>query len=319
VAEALRAQGDREVRIHDVDAELLGSLRDDRPDCVIPLLHGASGEDGALREVLEALGLAYVGSRPTACRVAFDKMLAKARVTQAGIDTPPAVALPHPIFRDLGATPVLQALVGRIGLPLVVKPTRGGSALGVSTVADRAALPVAMVGAFAYGEEAMLEAYVAGTEVAVTVIEDAEGHVRALPVVEIRPDGGLYDYASRYTAGTTEFFAPARLPQDVTAQCELVPLVVHEEVGLRHLSRTDLIVRSDGRVAFLEVNVAPGCTETSLLPQAVEAGMAFVPGAPFYADRADPRTLRLSFVTATSEQIERGMAMLAQVVRAAIV
>lgn len=271
VAEALRAHSDREVRIHDVDAELLGTLRHERPDCVIPLLHGASGEDGALREVLEALGLAYVGSRPTACRVAFDKVLAKARVAQAGISTPPAVALPHPIFRDLGAAPVLRALVGRIGLPLVTKPTRGGSALGVSTVAESSDLPVAMVGAFAYGDEAMLEAYVAGTEVALAVIEDAEGRVHALPAVEIRPDGGLYDYASRYTAGTTEFFVPARLPEEVAAECARVALVVHEQLGLRHLSRTDLIVRPGGQVEFLEVNVAPGCTETSLLPQAVEA------------------------------------------------
>jgi D-alanine-D-alanine ligase len=181
------------------------------------------------------------------------------------------VALPHATFRDLGAGEVLSALVSRIGLPLIVKPTRGGSALGVAIVAQPADLPGAMVGCFSYADTAMLEALVPGTEVAVTVIEDEEGRPRALPAVEIVPDSGVYDYASRYTAGTTEFFAPARLDPEVAAECARVAVAAHERLGLRHLSRADLIVDPTGAVTFLEVNVAPGCTETSLLPQAVEA------------------------------------------------
>jgi D-alanine-D-alanine ligase len=156
-------------------------------------------------------------------------------------------------------------------VPLVVKPTRGGSALGVAIVREDADLVGAMVGCFAYADTAMLEEYVPGTEVAVTVIEDADGVVQALPAVEIVPDSGVYDYASRYTAGTTEFFAPARLSDRDAAQCAAVAVAAHERLGLRHLSRADLIVGVDGQVTFLEVNVAPGCTETSLLPQAVEA------------------------------------------------
>jgi D-alanine-D-alanine ligase len=270
VAEALRGQG-ATVAVHDVDPALLADLQRDRPDCVIPLLHGASGEDGSLRDVLGALGIPYVGSGPDACRLAFDKMVAKAHVAEVGVRTAPAVALPHPTFRDLGARGVLDALVRRIGLPLVVKPTRGGSALGLTVVRDAADLPAAMVGCFSYGDTAMLEAFVPGTEVAVSVVEGPDGRPRALPAVEIHPDSGIYDFASRYTAGTTEFFAPARLSPTVAEECARVALAAHERLGLRHLSRADLIVEQDGQVSFLEVNVAPGCTETSLLPQAVEA------------------------------------------------
>jgi D-alanine-D-alanine ligase len=270
VAEALRAQG-LDAVIHDIDHTLLPDLDRIRPSCVIPLVHGASGEDGSLRDVLEALGIPYVGSGPDACRLAFDKMVAKAHLAEVGIPTAPAVALPHPTFRDLGAGAVLEALVARIGLPLVVKPTRGGSALCVTIVRDPADLPAAMVGCFSYGDTAMLEHYVAGTEVAVSVIERADGSLLALPAVEIRPDSGAYDFASRYTAGTTEFFAPARLTDEVAEEAARIALLAHEHLGLRHLSRADLVVQSDGTVTFLEVNVAPGCTETSLLPQAVEA------------------------------------------------
>lgn len=270
VAEALRDQG-LDITVHDLDRNLLPTLAAERPACVIPLLHGATGEDGSLRDVLESLALPYVGSGPAACRIAFDKMVARSVVADAGVRVAPAVALPHSTFRDLGAQTVLDALVGRIGMPLVVKPTRGGSALGASLVREPADLPAAMVGCFSYGDTAMLEAHVAGTEVAVSVIEGQDGRPAALPAVEIRPDAEIYDFASRYTAGTTEFFVPARLPEAVAAECARVALRAHEVLGLRHLSRADLIVRPDGDVVFLEVNVAPGCTETSLLPMALES------------------------------------------------
>jgi D-alanine-D-alanine ligase len=111
---------------------------------------------------------------------------------------------------------------------------------------------------------------VAGTEVAVPVLDDGTGP-RALPVVAIRADGGIYDYTARYTAGSTEFTVPAPLPADVLAECARVAVAAHEVLGLRELSRSDLIVAADGSVAFLEVNVAPGFTETSLVPLSVEA------------------------------------------------
>ncbi|MGD9955478.1 MAG: D-alanine--D-alanine ligase [Candidatus Nanopelagicales bacterium] len=269
VADALRVAG-LTVDVLDADAGLLAALAADRPSCVVPLLHGAPGEDGAIRGVLDALGLPYVGSTPDACRSSFDKPVASARVRAAGIAVPEQFVLAATTFRELGAAAVLDAVVQSLGLPLMVKPTRGGSSLGASVVRSASELPGAMMAAFAYGDTALIERFVTGTEVAVSVVDDGSGP-RALPVVEIVPDGGFYDYAARYTAGETEFFVPARLSDDVLAACAAAATTVHGTLGLRHWSRVDLIVDADGTPWFLEVNVAPGMTETSTFPQAVAA------------------------------------------------
>lgn len=271
VAEALRAERpDWEVQLGDVDAGLLERLADHRPDVIIPLLHGAAGEDGALRDVLECLDIPFVGSTAATSRLAFDKPVAKQLVRDAGLRTPECVAMPQSTFRELGATGVLRAVVSRIGLPLVVKPARGGSALGASIVQEAADLPAAMVGAFAYGDVVLMEQFIAGTEIAVGVFE-RDGDILALPGVEIVPPGELYDYAARYTAGTTEFFCPARLTEEQEMQAQAMALNVHVLLGLRDWSRTDLIIDSAGDAWFLEVNAAPGMTETSLVPQALSA------------------------------------------------
>lgn len=271
VAEALKeAAPDWEVVEWDVDAHLLRSLHDHRPDAVVPLLHGAVGEDGALRDVLASLELPFVGSVAGSARVAFDKPIAKTVSTGAGLSTPAALALPQSTFRELGATEVLASVSDHLGLPVIVKPTRGGSALGSSIVRYQDDFPAAMVGAFAYGEVALIERLIVGTEVAVCVLDDGSGP-QALPVVEIVPPSGLYDYHARYTAGTTEFFIPARLPALTLTKCAEVALRAHEVLGLRDWSRTDLMVDSEGTPWFLEVNVAPGMTETSLYPQSLAA------------------------------------------------
>lgn len=275
VAESLRAAG-LEVSLHDVDADLLPFLEQTRPDVVWPLLHGASGEDGSIRDILELLDLAYVGTGPRASRVAWNKPVAKSVVLSAGIATPEYVTLPQSLFRELGAQPVLDQVVAKLGLPLVVKPTRGGSALGVTLVESVDQLPRAMVDCFAYGEVALIERAVRGTELAVSVIDgagglgDGNGALRALPAVEIVTDGP-YDYDARYNAGRTEFFTPARLDPEVAAHVAEVAVRAHQALGLRHLSRTDLILDENGVAHFLEVNIAPGMTETSLLPQATRA------------------------------------------------
>jgi D-alanine-D-alanine ligase len=164
----------------------------------------------------------------------------------------------------------MDALVSRLGLPLVVKPTRSGSALGCTLVETAAELPDAMVAGFAYGPVALIERFAAGTEVSVPVIDDGSGP-RALPAVAIKPDGPIYDYTARYTAGATEFTVPADLPDEVLAECARVAMAAHEALGLRELSRSDLVVGADGTVWFLEVNVAPGFTETSIVPLSVDA------------------------------------------------
>ena len=260
-----------EASLRDADAGLVAALAGDPGATVFPVLHGASGEDGAIRAVLELLGVHYVGSRPDACRLAFDKSIAKSVVARAGLRTPEALALASATFRDLGAPALLDALVDRLGLPLVVKPNSGGSALGTSVVHDRDALPAAMVGAYAYADVVIVEQFVTGTEVAVSVIDTGSG-ATALPPVEIEPDGGIYDYAARYTAGRTEFFAPARLEPQIAEVVAEAAVTAHEALGLRDLSRTDMIVDTAGVPWFFEVNVSPGMTETSLTPQAVRAG-----------------------------------------------
>jgi D-alanine-D-alanine ligase len=237
---------------------------------VFPVLHGEAGEDGALREVLALLGVPFVGSIASACRVAFDKSIATTVVADTGIRTPAQVALPHEIFRELGAAALVAALADQVGFPMMVKPSRGGSALGASKVSRPEELPSAMVGAYAYGPVAVVEEFVAGTEVAVAVVDRGDGP-SVLPAVEIRPDSGVYDYTARYTAGATRFLCPAEVDPAVAALCTDMALRVHEVLGLRDLSRTDLILSGDGEPVFLEVNVSPGMTETSSVPLAIEA------------------------------------------------
>ena len=209
---------------------------------VFPVLHGEAGEDGALREVFDLLGVPFVGSVGSACRVAFDKSVATTVVGAAGIRTPTQVALPYETFRELGAQVLVKALGDQLGFPMMVKPSRCGSALGCSKVTRAGELPAAMVGAYAYGSVAVIEEFVEGTEVTVAVVDRGRGPI-ALPAVEIRPESGVYDYTARYTAGATRFLCPAELESDVANRCADVALRVHAALGLRDLSRTDLIVR----------------------------------------------------------------------------
>ena len=268
VEELTRAGLDAEVR--DADAELLPGLAAVPADAVFIALHGATGEDGALRAVLDLAGVPYVGSPAAACRLAWDKPAAKSVVRGAGLHTPDWVALPHSTFRELGAGAVLDLIVARLGLPLMVKPATGGSALGAQKVTRVEDLPAAMVSTFAYGDTVLVERFVDGVEVAVSVVDLGDGP-EALPAVEIVPESGVFDYTARYTPGLTEYHTPARLPDDVGARAADLAVRVHRALGLADLSRTDAIVTADGEVHFLEVNVSPGLTETSMFPMAVEA------------------------------------------------
>jgi D-alanine-D-alanine ligase len=152
----------------------------------------------------------------------------------------------------------------------MLKPDQGGSALGAQVVRNAADLPAAMVGCLAYGDTVLAEQFIAGVEVAVTVIDGPDGPT-ALPAVEIVPETGVYDYTARYTAGLTDFHAPARLDAASAKAVGELAVAAHRLLGLRDVSRTDAVVAEDGTVYFLEVNVSPGLTETSLLPMAVEA------------------------------------------------
>lgn len=271
--DALKAVG-VEAFLADADAALLATLANERPDAAILALHGGPGESGALRTVLDLAGVPSVGATAQASRVAFDKPAAKAVLRTAGLSTPDWVTLPATTFREIGAASLLGRITEALGLPLMVKPAQGGSSLGASAVmpgADSTSdLATAMVSAFSYDEDVLLERLVAGTEVAVSVIDLGDGPI-ALPVVEIVPISGVFDYEHRYTPGTVTYFTPARLEPGIAAACADAAIAAHTALGIRDLSRADMIIDAAGTPWILEVTVAPGMTETSLFPMAVSA------------------------------------------------
>jgi D-alanine-D-alanine ligase len=269
VADALRGAGVASSR-RDPDATLLDFLRDTPPAVVWPVLHGASGEDGALLGLLELAGVPYVGSSARSARLAWDKPTAKALAESAGIRTPRSVTLPKDTFRELGAAAVLRLVTEAMPAPYAVKPARGGSAQGVTIVRDADALPRAMVDAYTYGDVALIEQLVEGTEVAVGVLDTGDGPA-ALPATEIVPTSGVYGYEARYNAGLTRFYTPARITPDAAAAAAEAAVGIHRALGIGQISRVDIIIDADGEPWFLEVNVIPGLTETSLLPQGLAA------------------------------------------------
>lgn len=267
VAETLKDLG-YHVEIFDVDSQLLVQLEEFSPDVVWPLVHGATGEDGTLQDVLELANYPYIGSRPGSCRLASNKSIAKTVLASQGIDTPHFVTVSRDLFRQVGTERILELVVDRVGLPLVVKPADGGSALGVTVVHDVHDLPGAMVDAFAYGEVALIEKYIDyAAEVAVSVIHDGT-QARALPSVEIEIDG-TYDFDARYNAGRANYHVPARVSPETEEALRKLALEIFELFKLRDLYRVDTLVDSDGKIWVIDLNVAPGMTETSLFPQSV--------------------------------------------------
>jgi D-alanine-D-alanine ligase len=258
------------VVLREPDAQLFEHIAADQPDVIWPVLHGASGEDGALRDILSHTGVPFVGADGDSARLAWDKSIAKVLVARAGIQTPPSVTLPKETFRELDAEAVLASITRSLSFPVVVKPARSGSAQGVTIVQDAAHLSRAMIDAYVYCDVALIEKFIDGTELAISVINEGAGPI-ALPAVEIQPVNGRFGYDERYTAGETNYFVPARLEQQVAAKAAKMAIAAHEALGLRHMSRVDMIIDASGVAWFLEANVQPGLTETSLLPQAVLA------------------------------------------------
>ncbi len=269
VADALTDAG-ASVVIREPDAALLANIRKDKPDVIWPVLHGASGEDGALRDILALTGVPFVGATAQSARLAWDKSIAKILVEREGVQTPASITLPKDTFRELDAEGVLKTVAASLALPVVVKPAKSGSAQGVTIVRKADQLSRAMIDAYVYCDVAIIERYVEGTELAISIIDLGAGPI-ALPAVEIQPIAGQFGYQERYTAGETNYFVPARIKKTVAERAANMAIAVHEILGLRHLSRIDMIVDNKGVAWFLEANVLPGLTETSLLPQAVTA------------------------------------------------
>ncbi len=254
------------------ETSLTEALQERAPDLCWLSLHGKEGEDGTIQRLLDLLQIPYTGTRAFDCEVAFDKLLAKDALARAGVSTPPWVAIEGWALRDLGAGAALHTAVDRIGLPCVVKPSRSGSALGVGFVDREQDLPAAVMGALSFSGAAVIEAKVEGSEVAAALVGSP---LEPLPLVEIVPKSGVYDYASRYTAGATDYFTPARLAGEVATDVGSTSVRAAEALHLRDVTRVDTIVDHEGHPWVLEVNVSPGMTETSLVPMAAaSAGMS---------------------------------------------
>ena len=278
--EALERLG-HEVLGLDLGPDLVPVLRAERPDVAFIALHGRDGEEGTLQALLEAIGVPYTGSGPAACARCTDKALAKHLMREAGIPTPDFHFLREESIKQLGAAAAVEDIEDRLGLPLVVKPARQGSALGVKFARASDELPAAMVGAFSYDDRIVIERYIKGRDLAVSVLDSAGGEARdpvALPVVEAVPrEEEFYDYESRYEIGMTTFMCPAELGDRTTARAQHLAVEVYKLLGCHGVARVDLMLaEEDDELWVLETNVVPGMTETSLLPQAADAaGIGF--------------------------------------------
>lgn len=271
---ALRRLG-HDVLPVDADEHLVRTLRTERPDAAFIALHGKGGEDGTVQELLEILGIPYTGPGVLGCQRSWDKVVAKAHFATCDVPTPEGYAFSQDAFRELGAGEALGDIRARLGLPLVVKPAKQGSSLGISVAREAADIPAALMTALSYDDRVLMERHVEGRELAVSVLGTDDPW--ALPVVEAIPRGrDFYDFEARYTPGLTDFVAPARLPDDVAQEAARLAIACYRGLGCRGVSRVDMLLDDAGALWVLEVNAIPGMTDTSLLPIAAEAtGLGF--------------------------------------------
>lgn len=275
VFRALGELGHRPLAL-DVTPDLMETLRRERPDAVYIALHGKFGEDGTVQEALEFLGIPYTGPGVSSSVLAWDKSLSKRLFHAAGVSTPAWVTFTADAFKEMGAATALDLVPAALGgFPIVVKPTKQGSALGLAKIDSPDALPDALLSALSFGEAALCEKWVEGIELAVSVLDGPDGP-EVLPAVEMVAKSGLFDFTAMYTRGETEYYCPARLAPPVAAEVERLARMCHELLGCRDVSRVDMVVDSQGRPWVLEVDTSPGMTETSLLPMAAAAaGLGF--------------------------------------------
>ncbi len=225
-------------------------------DVVFLALHGTYGEDGTVQKRLDELGVPYTGCDAEASHIAFDKVLTKQSCIEAGVPTPKFVSL-HSVTEPFPAN---------FSVPLVVKPSRQGSSVGLEFVERAEDWPTALAAALKFDSEVLIEEKIIGRETTVGILDG-----QALPLVEVRPKSGSYDYKNKYTAGNTEYFCPANFDAATTQRIQAAALAAFNAVGGRDYARVDVMVRADGSPVVLEVNTLPGMTETSLLPKAAAA------------------------------------------------
>jgi D-alanine-D-alanine ligase len=274
VAHALERLG-HEVHSLDVEESTTERLMEIEPDAAFICLHGVGGEDGTVQALLETLGIPYTGSGPLSSIRCMDKDYAKRALRAAGIPTPPFRTFLRRAMHEMGAAAALSPAAEAIGYPLVVKPAREGSGLGLTRVEEPEALLEAVYEAFGYDGKILLERWVTGTEITAPILEPAGSEPRVLNLVEVRPRGGSYDFEAKYTPGATDFAIPAEIPEEAAVYAEETALRSYRTLACYGFARVDMVLE-DGTPWVLDAKTIPGFTETSTLPLAAEAvGISF--------------------------------------------
>ncbi len=263
IHEALLELGYRSKFI-DFSERSIGILKD--LDVAFVALHGKYGEDGTVQGLLELLKVPYTGSGVLSSAIAMDKIYSKKIFEFEGIPTPPAVYLEP--WDEKKSHNKYDEIDNKIGYPVIVKPNRGGSTIGVTILQDRSGLQTAVELASGYDSRVIVEKYITGRLLTVSIIG---ADPVCLPIIEIRPKSGFYDYRSKYTPGLTEYLVPAPVQDTLSKGISSAALKCHISLDCTGISRVDLILGDDGQPYFLEVNTIPGMTSTSLVPKAADA------------------------------------------------
>jgi D-alanine-D-alanine ligase len=266
ILDALNRQGYHTIDI-DPAKDLHKRLYQEEIDIAFIALHGRFGEDGTIQGLLELEGIPYTGSGVLASALAMDKIMSKRIFNNLDIDTPKFAVLKANEIEDK-LEEIEQDLIDDLGLPIVVKPALEGSSLGLSIVKSQDGLIEAIKEALKYDRELLVEEFIPGKEITIGLLGNESPQV--LPIIEIRPKEGVYDFKSKYTKGMTDFIIPAELEDKVYRNAESLALKAYQALKCRGMGRVDLRVNSVGEAYVLEVNTIPGMTETSLLPQAAE-------------------------------------------------
>jgi D-alanine-D-alanine ligase len=270
IANALREYGYTNVVEIDLDPRNFGKqLAESKAEVVFNAVHGFYGEDGRLQTLLEIREMPYTGSGMIASVSCMDKVITKRMLRDAGISTPACLIV------NKKKSGIKEKIMQRFSLPVVIKPASQGSSIGVEIVKEENQLDEALANAFKYSRDILVEAFIGGKELTVSMMQK-DGEVVALPVIHIAPHSGMYDYHSKYTKGATEYICPADLDEETTKKVQEISKQAYEVLGCSGVARADVMLDEEGNGYVLEINTVPGMTATSLVPKAAAAaGISF--------------------------------------------
>lgn len=270
IYKALLSKGYNVVKIDLDPKNFTKQLQDNNIEIVFNAIHGLYGEDGCMQGHLDMLGIKYTGSGMLASAVAMDKIVSKRIFLACGILTPKFLILPK---NDLQLC--AQEITEQFNLPVVIKPPAQGSSVGVQIVYTLDTLEAALTEAFKYADELLVEEFIKGRELTISVLK-IDGKIQALPIIEIIPNSGVYDYGSKYTVGATQYIVPAQISREITLKLQQAAIEAFTAIGCAGVARADAILDEHGQGYILELNTVPGMTETSLVPKAAKAvGLSF--------------------------------------------